>query len=253
MAETPLWPAGHLPPQGGETERRAARFFEARRSGLSQFARIQNGSARRQVPLWAAPTPPQGGETRPWAARFPSAPNDPERSLDEKSRRGASGCPTVSPPLWGRWPAGQRGSLVQHPPAPPSTTEAAPHAPFQHPSPHAHPRPRIAPQANPRRRGVWRLCATCVHAAPLSPRDADGPYIADFAWLTARIIVECDGDTHETAGGRRHDGRRDAFLRAQGFTVLRFDNAQVIDNPDYVAVVLAERLEPFLADDGGAA
>ncbi len=25
-----------------------------------------------------------------------------------------------------------------------------------------------------------------------------GPYIADFAWLSARLIVEVDGDSHET-------------------------------------------------------
>ena len=101
---------------------------------------------------------------------------------------------------------------------------------------------------------MWRLLRDLRPRSARFRRETPiGPYIADFAWLTARIIVEVDGDTHETAGGRRHDGRRDAFLRAQGFTVLRFDNAQVIDNPDYVAVVLAERLEPFLADDGGAA
>src|SRR5688572_18529025 len=35
-----------------------------------------------------------------------------------------------------------------------------------------------------------------------------GPYIADFAWLSARIIVEVDGDSHETLDGRRHDVRR---------------------------------------------
>jgi very-short-patch-repair endonuclease len=58
-----------------------------------------------------------------------------------------------------------------------------------------------------------------------------GPYIADFAWLSARIIVEVDGDSHETLDGRRHDVRRDNFLKSQGFTILRFENAQVIDGP----------------------
>ncbi|SER64497.1 DUF559 domain-containing protein [Rhizobium sp. NFR03] len=39
-----------------------------------------------------------------------------------------------------------------------------------------------------------------------------GPYIADVAWLTARIGIEVDGDSHETEKGRIHDHRRDAFL-----------------------------------------
>ncbi|WP_320198359.1 endonuclease domain-containing protein [Agrobacterium sp. rho-13.3] len=73
-----------------------------------------------------------------------------------------------------------------------------------------------------------------------------GPYIADFAWLSARVVVEVDGDSHETAQGRRHDTSRDAFLASQGFTVLRFDNRQIIDNPDYIAVSLEERLASHL-------
>jgi very-short-patch-repair endonuclease len=61
-----------------------------------------------------------------------------------------------------------------------------------------------------------------------------GAYIADFAWLSARLIIEVDGDTHETRAGRAHDERRDAFLKSQGFTILRFDNGQVIEGPDFV-------------------
>lgn len=78
-----------------------------------------------------------------------------------------------------------------------------------------------------------------------------GPYIADFAWLSARVIVEVDGDSHETDHGRVHDVRRDDFLRKQGFTILQFDNDQVIDNPDSVAVSLEKSLEEFLTSLGG--
>ncbi|MBY3383399.1 endonuclease domain-containing protein [Rhizobium laguerreae] len=75
-----------------------------------------------------------------------------------------------------------------------------------------------------------------------------GPYIADFAWLSARLIVEVDGDSHETADGRRHDLARDAFLRNEGFKVLRFDNAQVLDGPDYVFLTVEEHAAPFLKE-----
>ncbi|MBW9056616.1 endonuclease domain-containing protein [Rhizobium mesosinicum] len=73
-----------------------------------------------------------------------------------------------------------------------------------------------------------------------------GPYIADFAWLSARLIVEVDGDSHETEGGRRHDLARDAFLKNQGFTVLRFDNAQVLDGPDYVFIEIQKQAAQYL-------
>jgi len=73
-----------------------------------------------------------------------------------------------------------------------------------------------------------------------------GPYIADFAWLSARIVVEVDGDSHETDSGRRHDLRRDAFLKSHGFTVLRFDNDQVLDGPDHVVLTIESRIAAHL-------
>jgi very-short-patch-repair endonuclease len=73
-----------------------------------------------------------------------------------------------------------------------------------------------------------------------------GPYIADFAWLSARIVIEVDGDNHETSDGRKHDSQRDWFLQTQGFTILRFDNAQVIDGPDYVFLTIEQAISKFL-------
>jgi very-short-patch-repair endonuclease len=76
-----------------------------------------------------------------------------------------------------------------------------------------------------------------------------GAYIADFAWLSARVVVEVDGDNHETDHGQRHDRRRDAFLAEEGFTILRFDNADVLSSPDSVFVILEHELAPFLSGE----
>lgn len=76
-----------------------------------------------------------------------------------------------------------------------------------------------------------------------------GPYIADFAWLSARIVIEVDGDSHETETGRRHDLHRNAFLDSQGFTVLRFDNLQVIDGPDYVFLTIERAFAPYFTPE----
>ncbi|MDP4021628.1 DUF559 domain-containing protein [Methylobacterium sp. NEAU 140] len=56
------------------------------------------------------------------------------------------------------------------------------------------------------------------------------PYIADFLCASARLIVELDGAPHETEARRTRDAARDAWLRAQGFTVLRFPNDLVASN-----------------------
>lgn len=47
-----------------------------------------------------------------------------------------------------------------------------------------------------------------------------GSYVADFACLAPKLIVEIDGSQHEDEVA--YDIRRDAFFRSQGFAVLRF-------------------------------
>ncbi len=65
-----------------------------------------------------------------------------------------------------------------------------------------------------------------------------GPYIADFADFGRKLVIEVDGSGH---GGPR-DQIRDDWLRAQGFAVLRFWNADVGVNPGGVMEVLLDQL-----------
>ena len=55
-----------------------------------------------------------------------------------------------------------------------------------------------------------------------------GPYIVDFACLARKILIELDGSQH--AERQDDDKKRDAFLRAQGYRVLRFWNNEVFEN-----------------------
>ena len=54
-----------------------------------------------------------------------------------------------------------------------------------------------------------------------------GPYVADFACLERRLIIELDGGQH---AGSAHDRCRDAYLHRCGFRVLRFWNNLVFEN-----------------------
>ncbi|MDP2255401.1 MAG: DUF559 domain-containing protein [Polaromonas sp.] len=47
-----------------------------------------------------------------------------------------------------------------------------------------------------------------------------GSYVADFACLAPRLIVELDGSQH--ADQQAYDARRDMFFRQHGFDMLRF-------------------------------
>jgi very-short-patch-repair endonuclease len=51
-----------------------------------------------------------------------------------------------------------------------------------------------------------------------------GNYIADFACIPAKLIIEADGDHHYWYG---QDKRRDAWLSAQGWRVMRYENRQI--------------------------
>ena len=58
-----------------------------------------------------------------------------------------------------------------------------------------------------------------------------GPFIADFACPTARLIVEVDGDTH-TDAQRVRDRQRDRWFQQHGWFVLRFWGDYVLKQTD---------------------
>lgn len=69
-------------------------------------------------------------------------------------------------------------------------------------------------------------------------------YIVDFACLSERLIIEADGGQHSESLG---DRRRDAYLREQGFRVLRFWNSDIFNNEDGVLTSILNALESPLS------
>jgi very-short-patch-repair endonuclease len=72
-----------------------------------------------------------------------------------------------------------------------------------------------------------------------------GPYYADFASHSARVIIEVDGSSHTEDAQITRDERRDAFLRTQGYQVLRFNAGDVLNRiggvVEAVLAVVGER------------
>lgn len=52
-----------------------------------------------------------------------------------------------------------------------------------------------------------------------------GPYIADFASIDLKLVIEADGGQHLDS---EYDARRDDYLKSHGFVVLRYWNNQVL-------------------------
>jgi very-short-patch-repair endonuclease len=57
-----------------------------------------------------------------------------------------------------------------------------------------------------------------------------GPYIADFACIRARLVIEVDGATHWTEEEQLHDRARDRFRRKYGWRVMRIQNEDVYED-----------------------
>ncbi|SFU21075.1 Very-short-patch-repair endonuclease [Mesorhizobium sp. YR577] len=75
-----------------------------------------------------------------------------------------------------------------------------------------------------------------------------GPYIVDFLCPSVRLIVEVDGDLHETENGKRHDANRDAYLKSLGYTTLRMDEPDVMNSAWHVAQAVKEKAEYLVGD-----
>ncbi len=91
---------------------------------------------------------------------------------------------------------------------------------------------------------LWQLLRNCqldghkfVRQLPI------GPYFADFACREAALIIELDGSQHADS---TRDDKRSAFLTAEGYSVLRFWNNDVLSNATGVAdtILAALALHP---------
>jgi very-short-patch-repair endonuclease len=64
----------------------------------------------------------------------------------------------------------------------------------------------------------------------------------DFHWPEYRLIVECDGETHDGAMARRRDGDRDAVHALAGWRTHRISWWQVTDRPEETAQLVRRLL-----------
>ena len=73
-----------------------------------------------------------------------------------------------------------------------------------------------------------------------------GRFIVDFVCLEKRVVIELDGGQH--AEQKEYDAERDAWLRAEGFRVLRFWNNEVLKSIEVIKEEILKTLKstPYL-------
>ena len=91
---------------------------------------------------------------------------------------------------------------------------------------------------------LWRCLRDRGIGAKFRRQVPIGPYVADFVCATARLVVELDGRPHERLQRQLQDAERDAWLRAEGWRVLRFPNDLVIGGGDLILQEIRRAIEP---------
>lgn len=89
---------------------------------------------------------------------------------------------------------------------------------------------------------LWRyLRRKHLHGHRFRRQVPIGPYIVDFACLSAALVVEVDGSQH--AKEHVYDEKRDGYLKSQGFRVLRFWSDQALRETEGVLMAILRELD----------
>ena len=76
-------------------------------------------------------------------------------------------------------------------------------------------------------RALWHALRARQLGARFRRQAPIGPYIADFACLERKLVIEIDGGQHAES---EYDVVRDGWLRQHGYRVLRYWNHEVLGN-----------------------
>ncbi len=69
-----------------------------------------------------------------------------------------------------------------------------------------------------------------------------GHYIVDFYCHSERLIIELDGEVHNTPEQKKKDGIRVKYLKSLGNRILRFNNAELFENTENVLKTIEKSL-----------
>ena len=73
-----------------------------------------------------------------------------------------------------------------------------------------------------------------------------GPYFADFCCRKHKLVIELDGSQHADSA---YDRRRDEFMRARGYSVLRFWSHEVLKQRRPICDTILAALDGRLAEN----
>jgi very-short-patch-repair endonuclease len=70
-----------------------------------------------------------------------------------------------------------------------------------------------------------------------------GEFVVDFFCYKALLVVEVDGDVHDTPYQKERDGERSNILKSFGIKEVRFRNEEIMNDLDNVLAKIIEALK----------
>jgi len=81
---------------------------------------------------------------------------------------------------------------------------------------------------------LWNYLKSPMMGVRYRTQHIIGNYIADFACLPLKLIIEIDGLYHSLPEQQISDEERTEWLESQGYKVIRFTNEEIYNNLDKV-------------------
>jgi len=85
-------------------------------------------------------------------------------------------------------------------------------------------------------RALWQYLRKRQVGVKFRRQQSLGPYIADFVCFEKRLIIEIDGGQHQEQ--IEYDETRTAWLKRQGYKILRFWNNEVLNEMEGVIATI---------------
>jgi very-short-patch-repair endonuclease len=91
-------------------------------------------------------------------------------------------------------------------------------------------------------RAVWELVRDNRLGFKFRRQRPINRYIADFACMEAKLIVEIDGASHDVADQVGYDAERTSLLNKLGWRVLRIRDQLILSDPSAADALILEAL-----------
>ena len=92
-------------------------------------------------------------------------------------------------------------------------------------------------------RCMWEMLKRRMFGKRFRRQFIIGNYIADFACVEDRLVIEIDGGYHSDEMQKLHDEMRTEWLEEFGYQVIRFSNDEVIGNPEGTLRLIYDKLK----------